>query len=57
MEVADVTGCRCHEGGTLCPQCAEQVRRLMRGEEHDLMVPHDPQEQHDGEGPSVPARN
>jgi hypothetical protein len=39
MDVAEVTGCRCHEEGTLCPHCAEQIRKLMRGEEHSLMVP------------------
>jgi hypothetical protein len=39
MDVAEVTGCRCHEDGTLCPDCAEQIRKLMRGEEHSLMVP------------------
>jgi hypothetical protein len=38
MDVAEVTGCHCHEGGTLCPHCAEQVRRLMRGQEHNLLV-------------------
>lgn len=42
MDVAEVTGCRCHEEGTLCPHCAEQIRKLMRGEEHSLMVPPQP---------------
>jgi hypothetical protein len=42
MDVAEVTGCRCHEEGTLCPECADQIRRLMRGEEHSLMVPPQP---------------
>lgn len=41
-EIAAVTGCHCHEDGTLCPSCAEQIRRLIRGQQHTLALSSDP---------------